>query len=465
MRVIRATAAGLLFIVAAAGAQEPFGTTDPFESRFKTKANFQIRFKAPEKGGEVRLYTRDPVHYEKDVSWEGAGEVVIDYQDVHITADKGHYDFPSKTATLEGHVVIDQGPTRLAGSRASFQLESKTGTLEDATADLAPTYHIIAESIEKIGEATYRVHHGVFTACDVPKPDWSFYLSEATVTLDARAAGTEGEVTGFVVLTRGADRRRIPFWGRVTRPLLGAERSTPLTRPGLHAGNNRNHPAKVSRYRYPETPTGGGISATLAGPEQVFSVRLTKAAANFGVAITSHAHGVRVEPRIVAGGDENRLEGETAIPLNYNPYLRTYGDYAPAAGVIQPRAGAYDVVFDSPTAAGAGPFTFRFWVNDRTPPSVTIASRAVHRGRRLVVRLADAGSGVDPTSLRVWLDGTETEPPRVAAGRALVPTTGLEPGRHALRVQVSDYQETRNMENTGAILPNTRVARTTFVVR
>ena len=153
----------------------------------------------------------------------------------------------------------------------------------------------------------------------------------ATVTLDARAAGTEGEVTGFVVLTRGADRRRIPFWGRVTRPLLGAERSTPLTRPGLHAGNNRNHPAKVSRYRYPETPTGGGISATLAGPEQVFSVRLTKAAANFGVAITSHAHGVRVEPRIVAGGDENSLEGETAIPLNYNTYLRTYGDYAPAA--------------------------------------------------------------------------------------------------------------------------------------
>ena len=116
-----AALAVLFFLLSlGAAAQEPFGTTDPFESRFKTKTNFQIRFKAPEKGGEVRLYTRDPVHYEKDVSWEGAGEVVIDYQDVHITADKGHYDFPSKTATLEGHVVIDQGPTRLAGSRASF---------------------------------------------------------------------------------------------------------------------------------------------------------------------------------------------------------------------------------------------------------------------------------------------------------------------------------------------------------
>ena len=56
----------------------------------------------------------------------------------------------------------------MAGSRGTFQLEAKTGRLEDATADLPPTYHIIAESIEKIGEATYRVQHGIFTACDVP---------------------------------------------------------------------------------------------------------------------------------------------------------------------------------------------------------------------------------------------------------------------------------------------------------
>jgi len=164
--------------------QAPFGQTDPFDSRFKTKSNFQIRFKVPEKGGEVRLSTTQPVHYEKDVSWEGSGEVVIDYQDVHITADKARYDFPSRTATLEGHVVIDQGPTRLSGSRATFHVETKTGLLEDATADLAPTYHIIAESIEKTGESTYRVRRGVFTACDVPDPPWSFFLSEATVTLD-----------------------------------------------------------------------------------------------------------------------------------------------------------------------------------------------------------------------------------------------------------------------------------------
>ncbi|MGH9316562.1 MAG: LPS-assembly protein LptD [Thermoanaerobaculia bacterium] len=169
-----------LLLAAHALAQE----MDPFESRFRMKPKFQIKFRVPEKGGEVRLYTRNPVHYEKDLFWEGSEEVLIEYQDVRITADSAHYDFPTWTATLTGHVIIDQGPTRLTGDRATFHLDSKTGSLETATADLSPDYHIVADSIEKVGEATYRVHHGVFTACDMPDPAWSFSLSDALITLD-----------------------------------------------------------------------------------------------------------------------------------------------------------------------------------------------------------------------------------------------------------------------------------------
>jgi len=159
-------------------------SSDPFESRFHQKATFQIRFRIPEKGGEVKLTTKKPVQYVQDVSWDGSEEVEIEYQDVKITADVGHYDFPTKTATLTGHVVIDQGPTRLSGSRAVFHLDTKTGTIWDATADLAPAYHIVANAIDKIADATYRIHHGLFTSCELPKPEWSFRMSEATVTLD-----------------------------------------------------------------------------------------------------------------------------------------------------------------------------------------------------------------------------------------------------------------------------------------
>ena len=167
MRTSGPLAAILYLLAAALWAQDPFGTTDPFESRFKAKSNFQIKFKVPEKGGEVKLSTKQPVHYEKDVYWEGSEDVEIEYQDVKIRADKGRYDFATKTATLEGNVIIDQGPTRMAGSRGTFQLEEKTAGWKTR----APTWPHVSHHcgwIEKIAEATYRVHHGIFTACDVP---------------------------------------------------------------------------------------------------------------------------------------------------------------------------------------------------------------------------------------------------------------------------------------------------------
>ena len=65
VKVLRA-ALLLLGPTLAALAQDPFSGSDPYESRFKAKPNFQIKFKPPEKGGEVRLYTKKPVRFEKD---------------------------------------------------------------------------------------------------------------------------------------------------------------------------------------------------------------------------------------------------------------------------------------------------------------------------------------------------------------------------------------------------------------
>ena len=41
----------------------------------------------------------------------------------------------------------------------------------------------------------------------------------------------------------------------------------------------------------------------------------------------------------------------------------------------------------------------------------------------------------------------------------------LSAGQHRLVFRASDYQETKNMENTGPILPNTRTFSARFVVR
>jgi hypothetical protein len=46
-----------------------------------------------------------------------------------------------------------------------------------------------------------------------------------------------------------------------------------------------------------------------------------------------------------------------------------------------------------------------------------------------------------------------------------ITTKGAFPGTHKLRLQISDYQESRNTENVPPILPNTRVLNATIVIR
>ncbi len=279
------------------------------------------------------------------------------------------------------------------------------------------------------------------------------------VTAAVAGDAKEGEVAGFVVLTRAGERRRIPFWLLAEVPRLSEAKTTVLATPGLYRGDTRGRAARVKRYRYPDR---AGQDAALDGPEQVFRVTLDRPVANFGVVITRLGGGAKVEPRIVRAGDENRLLGVAALPFDLNPYLRSFQEPVLAAGAIRPPAGAYDVVFDG---ARAGSFTFRFWIADTTPPSVTLLGRTVTRGTPLVVRVTDSGSGVYARSLVIEVDGDERRAKLAPDGTVRLATGGLARGRHALVVQASDVQESRNMENVAAILPNTRVLRTTFSVR
>jgi subtilisin family serine protease len=285
-----------------------------------------------------------------------------------------------------------------------------------------------------------------------------------TLELTAIAGTAAGETSGVVRLSRGGVVRRIPYWFRVADHALAQATATPLPRPGVYRGDTRGRAALVDRYRYPEVPPGGPVTAVLRGPEQVFRLQLSRPVANFGVVITSRGAGSAVEPRVVEDGDENRLTGYAALPVNGNPYLSHFGASTPVAGALRPGPGSYDVVFDSATTAGAGAFSFRFWVDDTRPPTTKLVARTVRKGTVLRVRVDDAGSGVDPASVAVRVDG-RTRPRSVRAGVVRIPTAPLSRGRHTLRVQVSDYQETRNTENVARILPNTRVLTTTVTVR
>jgi subtilisin family serine protease len=286
-------------------------------------------------------------------------------------------------------------------------------------------------------------------------------------TFTVRAAvgprAVERDVTGFVVLSRGMVRRRIPYWFRVEAPRLAGEAHRVLRRPGTYRDDARRGPSRVVSYRYPDDPSALDLPTQLRGPEVVYRVRITRPVANFGVAVVDQASGSRVMPRIVVAGDENRLVGETALPLDLNPYLDSFQNVDPVAGVVLPAVGSYDVVFDTPSRARAGRFRFRFWLNDTKPPTVRLLRRRA--SRPLVLAVADRGSGVDPRLMSFKIDG-RTRPFAwdPAHGRVDVTLTGLAAGTHRLVATVSDYQEAKNMEDVHRILPNTRVLRATFKV-
>jgi hypothetical protein len=266
-------------------------------------------------------------------------------------------------------------------------------------------------------------------------------------TLDVRyvtQAVADGDDEFFIALSRNGVTRRIPVWVGVATPRLPRPSAT-LARTGTYAGSTIGRPSRVTAYRYPETST------PLGGPEQVFRVRVPRAVSNFGVAVLSGS----VQPRIVRAGDENRLLGVTALPLNTNPYLDRYGAAQPVAAAIRPSPGVYDVVFDS--RARGSRFTFRLWIGDDAPPTARLVS-ATARGGSVSVRVADGGSGVDARSLDARVNGAR-RPVRYRNGVATVDVRGLARGTHDLVFRVSDNQEAKNMENVAVILPNTRTLR------
>jgi subtilisin family serine protease len=282
------------------------------------------------------------------------------------------------------------------------------------------------------------------------------------VTVTTAGDAAEGDATGFVVLTSGTDVRRVPYWLHVEVPQLAGEKHATISRTGLYGGNTAGKPSRVSSYRYPE---GGlscncktGVQTDLSGPEQVFRFTLKKPVANFGAVVVTRARGVRVSPRLVVAGDENRLIGYTAIPVDLNPYA-DFGRVVPVVGAVSPAAGAYDFVFDTPAGGKPGKFTFRFWVNDTIPPAIRALPSS---GRTLRLAVTDKGSGVDPASISVKVDGTVRSFTLV---RSILTIRNVAPGRHAVTLAASDYQEAKNMENVGPILPNTRTFSKSVFVR
>ncbi len=143
----------------------------------------------------------------------------------------------------------------------------------------------------------------------------------ATLQLSLKDPGGASRVLQGVVLLHGPTRTlRLPWLAIVDHPRITAEPVLAVEH-GTVKGDLRRGRALVSHYQFPADPRGFGLPRLYPGKELVYSFAVPAGARNAGAAVTSG----RAVPQLLMARDENRLGGETALPLALNPYLDRWG--------------------------------------------------------------------------------------------------------------------------------------------
>ena len=279
----------------------------------------------------------------------------------------------------------------------------------------------------------------------------------ATLPVQALVSATapDREVSGVLQLVQGTRVRRVPFWLRVDRPLLVNKAFHRLHRSQTRAGDTRGAGNMVSVYRYPTNVSPLGLPQTFDGPEQLWRFQLAPGAVNAGVTIETAA-GVVAYPILLTARDENRVAGESGLPLNVGP-LPSRDSIVPAAGLDAPAPGFWWVAVESPPGK-AGPYRIHLWVDDVTPPHIRVLGQAFVGGRHVLrLHITDSGSGVNPGGVTASGEGFGRPPVDFdeATGIATINLDRLPPGRRLLRVQAPDLAETKDVLSASAGAANT----------
>ena len=246
-----------------------------------------------------------------------------------------------------------------------------------------------------------------------------------------------------LVPRRGAEARGASRTGRSSRPA-----STAATPPASRRASRRTATRRAASARRPACRRSRRPGAGLP----------VHAAASRWRTSASSSSPARPASRLAAPRPRRRREparpATPALPVDLNPY-RDFG--RARAGRRRDLARCPAPTTSSSTRRPArkpGTFTFRFWINDMTPPRDPLLTRTVAPGSRSASRSPMRARASTAARSRV----TSTAPRRALHVRARRPVDPERRARqaHASTLAVSDYQETKNMENVGPILPNTR---------
>jgi LPS-assembly protein len=225
------------------------------------------------------------------VRYSGGVEAELPAHGVRISADVIDHYLDRHHVTAAGHVVFVTPSSRVAADRAEVDTADRTGTFFNAFGSASvsdrvdrsffgtqePDAFFYGETIDRLGDARYRIRKGGFTTCIQPTPRWEMTAGSVTLTIDKRAVLTnavlkvkdvplfylpalyypinkENRSTGFLLpiygtsLIRGRTLSNAFFWA--------IDRSQDLTL--MHDWFSRTGQGYGTEYRYVASSSSNG---------------------------------------------------------------------------------------------------------------------------------------------------------------------------------------------------------------
>lgn len=109
------------------------------------------------------------------------GSVEITYRTARLLADRIEFHELTGDALALGNVVYQEGTETFTADHAEFNFDQDRGMIYSGDLALENDHYITGREIEKIGEKTYLIRKGSYTACNSPRPAWEFKSWKAKV--------------------------------------------------------------------------------------------------------------------------------------------------------------------------------------------------------------------------------------------------------------------------------------------
>jgi len=135
----------------------------------------------PAKAEEKVTLEADSVTSQDNNTVTAAGNVLILYKDMTLTADKVRFDKKKNVARAWDNVTFKDKDNIIHATYIEMDLDTKKGLIRDGKGFYKPYHYFTAQKIEKIGENNYILHNSTISSCSGEVPDWSFRSDKARI--------------------------------------------------------------------------------------------------------------------------------------------------------------------------------------------------------------------------------------------------------------------------------------------